>query len=50
MVEDNPEVADVTATLLEQIGYRVLRAGNATDALETDRSAATGSIWCSATS
>jgi CheY-like chemotaxis protein len=25
----------VTATLLEQIGYRVLRAGNAVDALET---------------
>ncbi len=35
VVEDNPEVADVTATLLEQIGYRVLRAGNAADALET---------------
>jgi PAS domain S-box-containing protein len=34
VVEDNPEVADVTATLLEQIGYRVLRAGNAADALE----------------
>jgi PAS domain S-box-containing protein len=35
VVEDNPEVADVTATLLEQMGYRVLRAGNAADALET---------------
>ena len=35
VVEDNPEVAEVTATLLEQIGYRVLRAGNAADALET---------------
>jgi len=35
VVEDNPEVADVTATLLEQIGYRVLRAGNAQDALQT---------------
>jgi CheY-like chemotaxis protein len=35
VVEDNPEVADVTATLLEQIGYRVLRAGNAIDALQT---------------
>ena len=33
MVEDNPEVADVTASLLEQLGYRVLRANNATDAL-----------------
>jgi CheY-like chemotaxis protein len=33
MVEDNPEVADVTASLLEQLGYRVLRADNATDAL-----------------
>ena len=34
VVEDNPDVADVTATLLEQIGYRVLRAGNAIEALE----------------
>jgi PAS domain S-box-containing protein len=34
VVEDNPEVADVSATLLEQIGYRVLRAGNAAEALE----------------
>lgn len=34
VVEDNPEVADVSATLLEQIGYRVLRAGNAVEALE----------------
>jgi PAS domain S-box-containing protein len=33
VVEDNPEVADVTATLLEQIGYDVLRAGNAVEAL-----------------
>ena len=35
VVEDNPDVADVTASLLEQIGYRVLRAGNARDALAT---------------
>jgi PAS domain S-box-containing protein len=34
MVEDNPDVSEVTATLLEQIGYRVLRAENATEALE----------------
>lgn len=34
VVEDNPDVADVTATLLKQIGYRVLHAGNAVDALE----------------
>ena len=34
VVEDNPEVAEVSATLLEQIGYRVLRAGNAVEALE----------------
>ncbi|HZO47183.1 MAG TPA: MASE1 domain-containing protein [Xanthobacteraceae bacterium] len=34
VVEDNPEVADVSATLLEQIGYHVLRAGNAIEALE----------------
>jgi len=33
MVEDNPEVAEVTASLLEQLGYRTLRANNATDAL-----------------
>ena len=37
VVEDNPEVADVTAALLEQIGYRVLRAGNAVEALRADR-------------
>jgi PAS domain S-box-containing protein len=34
VVEDNPEVADVTAALLEQLGYRVARAGNAMEALE----------------
>ena len=34
VVEDNPEVAEVSATLLEQIGYRVLRAGNAVEALK----------------
>ncbi len=33
VVEDNPEVADVTGALLEQIGYRVLRALNAPEAL-----------------
>ncbi len=33
MVEDNPEVAHVTASLLEQLGYRVMRADNAMDAL-----------------
>jgi PAS domain S-box-containing protein len=33
MVEDNAEVADVTASLLEQLGYQVVRADNATDAL-----------------
>jgi two-component system NtrC family sensor kinase len=33
VVEDNPEVGEVTATLLEQIGYRVLRAENAAQAL-----------------
>ena len=30
VVEDNPEVADVTASLVEQLGYRTLRAENAT--------------------
>jgi two-component system NtrC family sensor kinase len=33
VVEDNPDVAHVTAAALEQIGYRVLRAENASDAL-----------------
>jgi PAS domain S-box-containing protein len=33
VVEDNADVRDVTATLLEQLGYRVLRAQNAADAL-----------------
>jgi len=32
-VEDNAEVAEVTASLLEQLGYQVLRAENAMDAL-----------------
>ena len=33
VVEDNPEVADVTVTLIEQLGYRTLRAENAAEAL-----------------
>jgi CheY-like chemotaxis protein len=33
VVEDNAEVANVTARLLEQIGYRVIRAENAVEAL-----------------
>jgi PAS domain S-box-containing protein len=33
VVDDNPEVADVTASLIEQLGYRTLRAENARDAL-----------------
>ncbi len=33
IVEDNAEVADVTASLVEQLGYRTERAENATDAL-----------------
>jgi DNA-binding NtrC family response regulator len=33
VVEDTPEVADVTAALLEQIGYGVLRAQDAEEAL-----------------
>jgi CheY-like chemotaxis protein len=35
VVEDNPEVAEVTATLLEQLGYGVVRAENAAEALAT---------------
>jgi PAS domain S-box-containing protein len=34
MVEDNPEVAEVSASLVEQLGYRVLRANDASDALD----------------
>jgi PAS domain S-box-containing protein len=33
LVEDSREVADVTSTLLEQLGYRVVRAENASEAL-----------------
>ena len=33
VVEDNAEVADVTASLVEQLGYQTLRAENATEAL-----------------
>ena len=33
VVDDNTEVADVTASLIEQLGYRTLRAENARDAL-----------------
>ncbi|MBV8792047.1 MAG: response regulator, partial [Pseudolabrys sp.] len=33
MVEDSREVAEVTTTLLEQLGYRVVRAENAAEAL-----------------
>jgi PAS domain S-box-containing protein len=33
LVEDNPEVAEITATMLEQAGYRVSHAPNADDAL-----------------
>jgi PAS domain S-box-containing protein len=35
VVEDNPEVGDIAVTLLEQLGYQVLRAENAADALLT---------------
>ena len=34
LVEDNPEVAEVTVALLEQLGYRVEAAGNAQKGLE----------------
>jgi DNA-binding NtrC family response regulator len=33
VVEDNAEVGDVTASLVEQLGYRTMRAESATDAL-----------------
>jgi PAS domain S-box-containing protein len=34
LVEDNPEVAKVTEQMIEQLGYRVRRAGGAKEALE----------------
>jgi CheY-like chemotaxis protein len=34
LVEDNPEVAKVTEQMIEQLGYRVQRAGGAREALE----------------
>src|SRR5205085_1264711 len=34
LVEDNPDVAEVSAALLEQLGYRVHAAGDAQAALE----------------
>jgi PAS domain S-box-containing protein len=33
VVEDNPEVANVTSTLLTQLGYQVMQAGGANEAL-----------------
>src|SRR5262249_10157808 len=33
VVEDNAEVAEVTSSLVEQLGYRTLRSENAADAL-----------------
>ena len=33
LVEDSREVAEVTSTLFEQLGYRVVRAENAAEAL-----------------
>jgi CheY-like chemotaxis protein len=35
VVEDNPQVADVTSELLEHLGYRTVRAENAVAALQT---------------
>jgi PAS domain S-box-containing protein len=40
LVEDSAEVAEVTASLLEQLGYRVKRAANAAEALQTVRDGA----------
>jgi PAS domain S-box-containing protein len=34
LVEDNPEVAKITEQMIEQLGYRVQRAGRAKEALE----------------
>jgi two-component system NtrC family sensor kinase len=35
VVEDNPDVADVSSAMLEQMGYRVLRADDGNSALRT---------------
>jgi PAS domain S-box-containing protein len=35
IVEDNPEVAEVTASMVQQLGYGAVRAENAADALST---------------
>jgi PAS domain S-box-containing protein len=35
IVEDNPEVAEVTASMVQQLGYRAVHAENAADALST---------------
>ena len=35
IVEDNPEVAEVTASMVQQLGYQAVRAENAADALST---------------
>jgi two-component system NtrC family sensor kinase len=37
VVEDNREVANITTSMLEEIGYRVIHAENAPEALETLR-------------
>ena len=34
LVEDNPDVGNVTASMLHELGYRVIRAANAADALD----------------
>lgn len=34
LVEDNPDVANVTVSMLQELGYRVVRAASAADALE----------------
>ena len=38
VVEDNPAVGDITVTLLQQLGYKVIRAETAADALVALRS------------
>ena len=48
LVEDNPDVASVSASLLEQLGYTVRRASDADTACS--KSNMTESIWFSPTS
>ena len=44
VVEDNPDVQDVTTSLLEQLGYRTTAVENAREALEIAGIASVGEL------